>query len=373
MTIERDSQIQFDPEGTLRATSSWISKHDEGLAELLKNALYAYDPRRANVAIQHCVAAILLVDGEENAAPARIGVLDVGGATLEDVDRWSVWQDLHASRLENATQGNGGKAYLYRMFEGEARLFGVKEGKRRGDEDPLPPPPPRNYGTIPATIDIERANETLKVGRGVTVPLEWFLRPSVRDAESLPVRAADLIYISDNPRIACFPNPKEGVLVAKEKGICSINIKLKGSGIESAPVHIDVCVVDHVLLTPRNLQIPLGKNEGIVAEVTTDEGERSTDILLNWEHDADDPMTVRIRPTGVVIGSRLGQTTVAAGAGDRTKGGVWARVRAEVEIVPNPNLDRRGGGFPTLKVTDRDIDPETGEKRQSELWERLPS
>lgn len=682
MSIERDTQIHFDPDGTLRATTSWISKHDEGLAELLKNALYAYHPRRANVDIRHCVASILLVDGEESGATARIGVLDVGGATLEDVNRWSEWQNQRASRIDNVTQGNGGKAYMFRMFEGEARLLGVKEGKRnckgfegapnsslrgtpgfmpnaaagreapissliaelddvlkpyklshsdlpkpllsaikerqaftisegvtpkdlrrgkisaedliqgtllheqasnvveqvqiyaihngallnagkpleldaiapfpgfetsrifeipeqlsdkdgsllsttldgqksrgrlilqtskdnmdsnwkrlrprwriryrtdpqhtigsklvpelipttpgsmyvyatvelpafdpdyvvigrvrptdgplmravdkfaaeklrelaneisatrrhqldqkeleavqrenqkldqwknqflptggdrgdggidgngQGDKDPPPPPLPRKYGKIPAVIDIERANETLNVGRGVTLPIEWFLKPCVRDVDNLPVRNADLIWTSDNPRIADFPNPKEGILLAKEKGFCSICIKLKRAEIESVPVHINVCNADHVLLTPRNLRIPLGKQEDIVAEVTTDEGQRSTDILLNWEHDADDPMMVRIRPTGTVTGSRLGQTTVAAGAGNRAAGGVWARVRAEVEIVANPNLDRRGGGFPTLKVTDRDTDPETGERRQSDpdappLWQEV--
>lgn len=130
MSIERDTQILFDPDGTLRATTSWISKHDEGLAELLKNALYAYHPHRANVADRHYVAAILLADGEETAASARIGVLDVGGATLEDVIRWSVWQDQRASRVDGATQGNGGKAYLFRLFTGEARLVGVQDGKR---------------------------------------------------------------------------------------------------------------------------------------------------------------------------------------------------------------------------------------------------
>jgi len=682
MSIERDTQIRFDPDGTLRATTNWISRHDEGLAELLKNALIAYDPRRANVGIRHCVAAILLVDGEERRTAARIGVLDVGGATLEDVNRWSVWQDQRASRIDGTTQGNGGKAYLFRMFDGEARLLGLRENKRNckgfegpsnstergtpgfmpsvamgreapissliaelddvlkpyklshadlpkallsairarqaftisegvapkdfrrgrisaddliqgtllheqastvveqvqiyafhngvllnggkpleldpidpfpgfesarifeipeqlsdkdgshlsttldgqkplgrlilqtsknnmdsnwkrfrprwriryrtnpqhtigskpipelipttpgsvyvyatvelpafdpdyvvvgrvrpndgplmravdkfaaeqlrdlaneinatrrheldqkeleavqrenqkldhwknqflligdesghggkdgdgpGDKNPPPPSPPRVYGKVPAAIDIDRAGDTLRVGRGVTLPIEWFLRPHVRDRDNLPIRSADLVWASDNPRVADFPNPKEGILVAKEKGACDIRVKLSKTEIESAPVHISVCIVDHVLLTPRNLRIPLGKQQDIVAEVTTEEGSRSTDILLNWEHDADDPMMVRIRPTGTVTGSRLGQTTVSAGAGDRAAGGVWARVRAEVEIVDNPNLDRRGGGFPTLKVTDRDIDPETGEKRLSDpdappLWQEV--
>lgn len=56
--------------------------------------------------------------------------------------------------------------------------------------------------------------------------------------------------------------------------------------------------------------------------------------------------------------------------------GVWARVRAEVEVVDNPRLDRKGGGFPTLKITDRGVDPETGEKRESDpdeppLWQTI--
>lgn len=196
----------------------------------------------------------------------------------------------------------------------------------------------------------------------------------MRDKDNLPIRNADLIWISDDQSIVQFPDPKEGRLIARNKGTCTIRVKLKGAAIESQPVRIAVCIVDHVLLTPRNLRIPLGKQEHIIAEVTTDDGQRSTDVLLNWEHDADDPLIVRIRPTGTVTGNRVGRTTISAGAGNRRTGGVWARVRAEVEIVENPHLDRRGGGFPTLKVTDRDVDPETGEKRESDpdeppLWQ----
>ena len=74
MSIERDPNIVFDPDGTLRATTNWISKHDEGLAELLKNVRYAYLPNRSNVEIKHHVAAILLADSTDTTA-ARIGVL----------------------------------------------------------------------------------------------------------------------------------------------------------------------------------------------------------------------------------------------------------------------------------------------------------
>jgi hypothetical protein len=668
VAIERDSGIVFDPDGTLRATTSWISKHDEGLAELLKNVRYAYLPNRANVEQEHHVAAILLANGDES-SPARIGVLDVGGATLDDLMRWKDWQCEGAS-LSEGTQGNGGKAYLYRMFSGEARLLGVKDGKRnckgfegapgkeRGtpgfmptvaagreapiasltaelDEalapyslahtdlpkpllsaikrraaftlaegvgardvwrgriqaddliqstllheqatlvieqvqvyaihngkilnagkslqlEPIIPHPdfetlrpieipeqipdqdgtpqsttldgkkprgrlilgtskdnmernwkrlrprwkvtystgtnqpigsksvgellpttpgssyvyatvelpalwpdyvtvgrirpnegplmraldkfiterlrelanqisaknrveldekeldavhrenqkldhwknqflpsnghqgeggvdgdgpgskrqrdrtPTKWGTVAAAIDIEHANETLKVGRGVCFPADWFLQPHVIDSDGLPVRGTDLIWCSNNPRIADFPNPKQGRLVAKQKGQCAIQLKIKGKAIQSEPVQIAVWIVDHVLLTPRELKIPLGTRQSIIAEVTNDDGERSADVLLNWKHDADDSQIVRIAPSGTVAGNKLGRTAVSAGAGDPKEGGVWARVPAEIEVVENPNLDFRGGAFPTLKLTDKDIDPETGTQRPSD-------
>ena len=85
MAIERDSGIRFHEEGTLQAVTRWITTHDEGLAEWLKNARRAYQADRADVAEQHRAALLLFYDssGEE---PARIGLLDVGGAGLEDVE-----------------------------------------------------------------------------------------------------------------------------------------------------------------------------------------------------------------------------------------------------------------------------------------------
>ncbi len=142
MAIERDRQIKFHELGTLQSVTRWIRSHEEGLAEWLKNARRAYQSDRANVAEQHRVAMLLLRDAYPD-SPARIGLLDVGGATLEDVNAFSTWQDPEASGrgsqlAEETTQGNGGKAYMYRMFRGPARLLGIKEGRRncKGFEGP---------------------------------------------------------------------------------------------------------------------------------------------------------------------------------------------------------------------------------------------
>src|SRR5213592_1895749 len=134
MTIERTEGIRFHEQGTLDAVTRWIASHSDGLAEWLKNVRRQYQVDRANVPDGQRVAVLLMSD-ENDGRPARIGVLDVGGATLEDVTAWSTWQDPEASRRgsgleEEETQGNGGKAYMYRLFGGPARILGVRERRR---------------------------------------------------------------------------------------------------------------------------------------------------------------------------------------------------------------------------------------------------
>src|SRR5262245_66680769 len=136
MNIERNEGIRFHERGTLDAVTRWIATHYDGLAEWFKNVRRQYQVDRANVADHHRVAVLLLKDGKEG-SPARIGLLDVGGATLEDVTAWSTWQDPEASRRgskveEEETQGNGGKAYMYRLFTGAARILGDRKRVVRG-------------------------------------------------------------------------------------------------------------------------------------------------------------------------------------------------------------------------------------------------
>jgi hypothetical protein len=130
MSIERSEAIRFHEQGTLNAVTRWIAAHHEGIAEWFKNVRRQYQVDRANVPVKDRVAVLLLQDSHDG-KPARIGVLDVGGATLEDVTAWSTWQDPTASRRrlqvqEEETQGNGGKAYMYRLFTGEARMWGSR-------------------------------------------------------------------------------------------------------------------------------------------------------------------------------------------------------------------------------------------------------
>jgi hypothetical protein len=680
MGIERDPNIKFHEQGTLHAVTRWISTHDEGIAEWLKNARRAYQPDRASVEEKHRCAVLLLKDGDQRGA-ARIGLLDVGGATLEDVTAWSTWQDPNASHRasgipEEETQGNGGKAYMYRLFEGPARILGVRDRKRnckgfegpaetvergtpgfmpsalegrevpiasfeaelgevlerygilaaqlqpevqravrereaftivegieprglykgridaddlvqkvtrhdqstlavqqlrlyavhngrafnggkpielepiapypgleqpriyevpvalplgdgelvsttevgrcpkgrlvlftsrenmysaykklkprwkvayrtrhqmigskpvaelapatpgsyfvfgtieldalepgyvehgrrrpkpgplvealdlfiaekirelakaisdlrRHEQDqrsldevhqenkrldefknrflpsdgggggggngdsgdgptPPPPPPPREYGKIPEAVELRFTGDVLRVGCGARLRLNQVLHAQVKDRTGKIVPNAQLEWFSSDPHIVEF---KSGdILEASKKGESEIWVRVKGTHIESARVRVQVWVVDHVLLIPRILQIPLGKRKQILAEVTNDDGFRATDVYLEWRHDADDQLIVRIASTGWVTGNRPGRTSIKAGAGDIGTGGVWARIPVEVTVVPNPEQPQRGGGFAELKVTGRDIDPATSEVRPGDpdapaLWQ----
>jgi len=685
MAIERDRRIEFHELGTLTSVTRWIRTHDEGLGEWLKNARRAYQPDRANVDEGHRVAVLLLKDSDGN-SPARVGLLDMGGATLEDMDRWSMWQDPDAAGRgsglpEEETQGNGGKAYMYRLFHGPACILGVRNrklnrkgfegppnslergtpgfmpdisagrdlpiaswqaelrlalapydvaldelprevqnairareaftlvegvgpvdtykgripaddlvqktlrhdqstlaveqlrlyafhngrvlnggrplelesiapylgfetpivheipelapdengvlqsttltgtrprgrvilytsrenmpnaykklkprwkvtyrtehqmigskpvselvpttpgsyfvyatvelsalepdyvalGRIRPNEGPLteavdrfvaekirslakeisdrrrheqdqqsldevheenrklddfknrflpsggpagdggigeggkgpkdkdePPANIREYGEVPETIVLGwDATQTLRIGRGVKLRIDSLLRPKVLDRTGRLVPRAKIDWYSDDRHVTQIENGD--FVAAIGRGTTEIWAQVKGTPIQSPRVRIEVWIVDHVLLTPRTLEIPLGRRKQVIAEVTNDEGNRATNVFLNWEHDADDRLIVRISPTGWIVGNRLGRTSISAGAGDPATGGVWARIRAEVTVLPNPEEIERGGGFPQLLLTGRGTDPATGEIRQGDpdqptLWQEV--
>jgi hypothetical protein len=691
--IERDAQIRFHELGTLNSVTRWISSHDEGLAEWLKNVRRAYQTDRANVGEKQRTALLLFQDGTAK-NPTRIALLDVGGASLQDVTAWSTWQDPSASSrgsklAEEETQGNGGKAYMYRLFAGPARMLGVKDGKLNckgfagnanslsrgtpgfipnqaagrdlpnvhwkqqldralqpyeltfdslpkelqnalrhrkcltlvegveplgycaaidapdlllrvlrhdqsmlaiqqlrlyaahngrflhggkplelerippypGLEDPqvhqIPTELPDAIGTLQSTtlrskrptgrlilytscenmpnayrklrprwkvsyrtpqqmigskpisevvpnapgsqhiyatielsalepdyVDLGRRRpldgpllqaldlfiaekiralakriheshrrefsqqaldelyqenqildnfknrflphegsnglgsagpngnghgtfaamngsteksasestietepeatrialawdpqEALRIGRGVTLAAAALFRPRIQNSASESVRRVEIEWCSADQHIARLN--KSGELTGVAKGATSIWARLRGNQIESCKIPVEVWNVDHVLLTPRVLEIPLGRKKQILAEVTSDEGSRATNVFLNWKHDAPDPLIVRIQPNGSVIGNRPGKTNITAGAGDPSSGGaVWTRITTEVSVTPVPDELPRATGFPELRLTDHDLDPATGETRhgdaeQPALWQEV--
>jgi hypothetical protein len=222
------------------------------------------------------------------------------------------------------------------------------------------------WGTEPDALEYSIPEGGLHLGRGITVALRTMLETRVRDVNGRPVRAVIEWHTSD-ARVAAVL--REDLLTGQDKGTCEVWGRVRGTAIESARIPVRIWNVDHVLLTPRNLDIALGTRQQIVAEVTDDEGRRSTNVLLDWSYDAEDPLIVRVSLNGVVTGNRLGRTAITAGAG-----GVLARIPTEVTVIPNPQEKKRGSGFPRLLLTGRDLDPATGTVREGDpdqpaLWQ----
>jgi hypothetical protein len=249
-----------------------------------------------------------------------------------------------------------------------------KNGVGPGPQPPPPPPPPREYGTVPSVIEFGwPSDRQLRIGSGVAVRLSTLLQVRVRDDMGRIVPGVELQWVIENEHVA---RVEGGVLKGRHGGSTEIYAKIAGTSVSSPKLTVEVWMVDHVLLTPRTFQIKLGEKETITAEVTNDRGARATDVLLEWQHDSDDLLIVRINPFGVVFGNRVGRTSISAGAKGVGDEPVWARVRVETEIQPNPEVPREGSGFPQLLLTDRDIDPLTAEVRsgspdQPTLWQEV--
>jgi len=199
-------------------------------------------------------------------------------------------------------------------------------GGSGGGHGPGPGPGPiPERGLEPYQIIISAPPDGLTLGVGVEVSLKQILSPRVVDELGRSVTGVKLSYLSDDAGVLEIDRTN-GRATAVGKGQCLVIVRLS-SGLSSEAVKIDAWVVDHVLLSPRHLELPIGTRKTITAEVTAEDGRRSTGVLLNWKHTADDSLLVRIRPNGTVTGNRLGETQVLAGAG-RDDAAVWSRIPA---------------------------------------------
>mgnify|MGYP001094847492 CR=1 FL=1 len=270
------------------------------------------------------------------------------------LDRWK--NKFFGDIIDSITSGPS----IGGLEPGQGNEGKPKKRKKRGATD---------TGNIPYSIELGMKKDKLIMGRGVRFHLSSIVRPVVKDGEGNVVYNANFSWWSEKPGIANFSMFSDEINVFR-KGACNIFVGINGTDVK-AQIPLEVWEVDHVLLTPRKLKIPLGTRKRIIAEVTSDDAQRSTDVLLEWKHEAIDQLIVRISPMGWITGNRIGQTTVFAGAGD-----VMARIGAEVEVISNPDLRNKGEGFPKLLLTDKDTDPETGKKREGDpdkppLWQEV--
>src|SRR3989344_559771 len=213
---------------------------------------------------------------------------------------------------------------------------------------------------------IETQVYILKIAVGVSVNLKALLKPTARDIHNNPIMSPNWDWKSDNKEIIEMDN--DGNCIARSKGVCKVWVSLAKSSVISAPTEVEVWQIKEIILSPRNLEIPTGHIKMVTAQVTNDEGDKSADVLLKWRHDSDDQKLIKISPKGYIFGNTIGKTNVYAEAE------VSCTNPCEVEVVKGPNIDGKGSGFPELKLTEKDVDPFTGEVREGDpeaaaLWQ----
>ena len=130
---------------------------------------------------------------------------------------------------------------------------------------PPPPPPPR--GEVPERLEIGWAeDQVLRIGRGVEIRLASLVRPRAVDSAGRTVPKLTFEWTSNDRHVVEFVGTDAAI--ARGKGRTTIFITVAGTSIRSREIPVEVWNVDHVLLTPRSLELPLGKRKQIVAEVT---------------------------------------------------------------------------------------------------------
>lgn len=133
-----DPTIPIDIEHTLFQLLGTFQGVKDGLPELVKNAKDQYARLRI---VDRGERQIVVVADSKGGS---IAVLDFGGATLADFDRWKTWSDPNASRAIDGGEiegghGNGGKAFMTRgsltdsFFESCTAGRRTKMGYRNND------------------------------------------------------------------------------------------------------------------------------------------------------------------------------------------------------------------------------------------------
>jgi hypothetical protein len=123
-----DEKISIDIEHTLDQTTSKFQTVRDGLPELVKNSKDHY--LRLNIMEREDRQIVVIISPDKT----HLGVLDFGGARLEDFDGWKKWASRTSGRNELSSEieagyGNGGKSFMVRGCLNDSSMCGYYEGK----------------------------------------------------------------------------------------------------------------------------------------------------------------------------------------------------------------------------------------------------
>ncbi|MEW5702284.1 MAG: Ig-like domain-containing protein [Candidatus Zixiibacteriota bacterium] len=218
-----------------------------------------------------------------------------------------------------------------------------------GDGGPPPPPPPLPSGA-PARIEVSLSHQM--AGLGVA------LRPTIRffDRNGVRIRPVPFRWVSDDTNVAMVD---EDLMIINtfSYGATSIYAEILNSRLCSNKVPLEVVRIIGVQIVPEAVEIPAGSRQKLEAVCRLANGQETSSVHLVWTEN--NPNVARVSSSGLVYGFATGETEVVAGDDSCT-----ALNPAVVRVIPGRGKgpgDQQGEGYPTVKISEVDPDPDTAE------------
>lgn len=200
-------------------------------------------------------------------------------------------------------------------------------------------------------VRIELVMSAHRAGVGVS------FRPRLRfyDANGTHVRPVPYHWVSEDTNVAMVDEDLN-IVNTFAHGTTRIYAEtLDASRLNSNAADLEVVRIRRISIEPRELNMAVGGRGKLSALCELGDGSEVDDVMVVWTEN--NPLIARVSAAGFVFGFGAGDTEVSAGD-DHS----MTHEPAIVHVTDDDGGgDRRGRGYPQVKVSEIDPDPETGD------------
>jgi hypothetical protein len=218
-------------------------------------------------------------------------------------------------------------------------------GGDNGATRPYPPPLPSG---LPARVELHMSAHRAGVGVSLKPRLRFF------NAAGAQVRAVPYRWVSEDTNVA-FVDEDLNIVNTFSHGTTRIYAETLDSRLTSNAADLEVVRIRRIRIEPQETQIAVGGRGKLTAICELGDGTEAQDVMVVWTEN--NPLIARVSAAGFVFGFGAGNTEVSAGDDH-----CMSRDPALVHVTSGDGgTDRRGRGYPQVKVSEIEPDPETGE------------
>jgi hypothetical protein len=182
-------------------------------------------------------------------------------------------------------------------------------------------------------------------------------RPRVRFFDHLgqEIRAVPFRWVSEDNNVAMV-DENLAIINTFAFGETAVHAETLDGKIRSTPVPLRVVHIHQINIEPSQVEIAVGSRQMLKGVCQLANGEMTSDVYLEWM--ADDSNIAGVSSSGLIFGLQPGTTKIAAGD-DRCDANP---IDVKVVLGQGGGTGRhRGQGYPTVKLSEVDPHPITGE------------